>query len=80
LVSNIQPMPEFGGDAVVYFDPFSPEDFARQVMSIIDVPEYLEKLGRLAVKHAENFDWDKTARRTWQTIRELALVQVSNKK
>lgn len=73
LVSNIQPMPEFGGDAVVYFDPFSPEDFARQVMSIIDVPEELEKLGGIAAKHAERYDWDETARRTWQTIREMTL-------
>jgi len=75
LVSNVQPMPEFGGDAVVYFDPFDPEDFARQLLAIIDLPEELDRLGRLAAKQAEKYDWSETARRTWQAIRELALVQ-----
>jgi len=75
LVSNIQPMPEFGGDAVVYFDPFDPEDLARQLLAIIDLPEELDRLGRKAAKQAEKYDWGETARCTWQAIRDLALVQ-----
>lgn len=78
LVSSIQPMPEFGGDGVVYFDPFSPEDFVRQVMPIIDSPEELARLGLMAAKQAAKYDWGETARRTWQTIRELALAQEHN--
>ena len=72
LISNIQPMPEFGADAVVYFDPFSPEDFAKQVMLIIDAPEELKRLGQLAAKHAEKYNWDDTTRSTWQVIRDIA--------
>ena len=78
LVSNIQPMPEFGDNAVIYFDPFSPEDFARQVLLIIDLPEELNRLGRMAAKHAEKYNWDETARSTWHAIRELASVQERN--
>ncbi|WP_191965544.1 glycosyltransferase family 4 protein [Oryzomonas sagensis] len=73
LISGIQPMPEFGGEAAVYFDPFDPEDFARQIMSIIDAPEELDRLGRMVAKRAEKYDWKETAHRTWQAIRELAL-------
>lgn len=72
LVSNIQPMPEFGGEAVLYFDPFSPEDFASKVLSIIDNPDELNHLGQLAAKQAINFNWEETARATWLTIRAVA--------
>jgi glycosyltransferase involved in cell wall biosynthesis len=75
VVSNYQPMPEFGGDAAVYFDPFAPEDFARQVSAIIDVPTELDRLGRMTSEQAESYTWKETARRTWEAIRELALDQ-----
>lgn len=71
LISGIQPMPEFAGDAAIYFDPFDPEDFVRQLMSIIDLPEELSRLGQMAMKRAERYDWKGTALRTWQVIREL---------
>lgn len=75
LVSNVQPMPEFGGDAAIYFDPFDPENFAKQLLSIIDTPEELDRLGQMAAKRAEKYDWKETARLTWETIRELALAK-----
>lgn len=78
LVSNVEPMPEFGGDAVIYFDPLSPEDFAEKVMKMIDSPEELEKLGQKVAEQAEKFDWVETARSTWQTIRELSLEKERN--
>lgn len=71
LVSDVPPMPEFGGDAVVYFDPSSPNDFARQVMTIIDHPEEMARLGHLAVKQADKYDWSDTARCTWAAISQL---------
>jgi len=74
LVSNIPPMPEFGGDAVLYFDPASPGDFAKQIMSMIDRQEELDRLGRIAANQAQKYDWGETARRTWQAIRELDQV------
>src|SRR5690606_21915599 len=30
--SSIQPMPEFGSDAVIYFDPYASEDLASKVL------------------------------------------------
>jgi len=78
LVSNIQPMPEFGGNAVVYFNPFDPEDFCEQMLAIIDRPDELDLLGKMAAKRAEKYDWRKTARSTWQVIREIGHAQGTN--
>lgn len=72
LVSDIPPMPEFGGEAVVYFDPNSPDAFAKQMFSIIDRPEELGRLGELAATQARKYDWSVTAHQTWTAIRELA--------
>jgi glycosyltransferase involved in cell wall biosynthesis len=72
LVSNLPPMPEFGGDAVVYFDPASPDDFARQLAALIDRPAELERLGGLAAEQARQYDWNATARRTWSALGQLA--------
>ena len=72
LVSNIAPMPEFGAEAVCYFDPAAPEDFARRVGSVIDRPDELDRLGRLAARRAERYRWADTARSTWSAISDLA--------
>lgn len=78
LVSQMKPMPEFGGDAVVYFDPLSPDDFCKQLLAIIDSPEELDRLGRMAASRAEMYDWSETARRTWRAIRQVGLGHLSS--
>ena len=75
LVSNIQPMPEFGENAAIYFDPANPKDFARQAMSIIDFPEELNRLGHLASEQNQKYNWPETARRTWAAFWELHQAQ-----
>lgn len=71
LVSDRPPMPEFGGDAVIYFDPSSPEDFAEKLSSIIDDPNRLMELSKMARLQSLKYDWGETARQTWDAIRRL---------
>lgn len=71
LVSNKQPMPEFGRDAVVYFDPVSPEDLSKKILSIINQPMLLEELSRKAKDLSRQFDWQVTSRKTWEAIASL---------
>ena len=71
VVSNRQPMPEFGGDSVIYFDPSSPEDFAYQITSIIDDPLKIEELSKKARELSYLYDWRKTADKTWKAIEAL---------
>ncbi len=39
IVSNRPPMPEFGGNAAVYFDPTSPSDFAVKADMVLSKPK-----------------------------------------
>ncbi len=64
-------MPEFGGDAVVYFDPSSPQDFADKIASFIDDQSAMDTLALKASERAVIYDWKETAAQTWASLKEL---------
>jgi len=70
IVSNRQPMPEFGGDAVTYFNPSSPEDLALKLVSIIDDSVLMQNLSARARERSRQFCWKQTARMTWEAINQ----------
>jgi len=72
VCSNRPPMPEFGGDAVIYFDPASPEDLADKLMAIIDDDSERARLGSRAAERAGRYDWTIAGQATWEALRALA--------
>jgi glycosyltransferase involved in cell wall biosynthesis len=68
LASNRQPMPEFGGDAPLYFEPSSPEDLANKLLSVIDDPVRMAELSDKAARRSLLYDWDRAGRATWDLI------------
>ncbi len=71
LVSAKPPMPEFGGDAVLYFNPANPGDIAAKILEVIDDPQRQRQLGALAAERAGDFSWRETTRQTWAVIEAL---------
>jgi glycosyltransferase involved in cell wall biosynthesis len=71
LCSNRPPMPEFAGDAAVYFDPSSPIDLADKLASVLDNPARIHELSAKASERSLLYDWNLTARRTWGAITNL---------
>lgn len=71
LVSERQPMPEFGGAAPVYFDPGSPQSFAEAARALLDDPCAMEGRAAQARAQAERFDWERTAAATWEALTAL---------
>lgn len=60
FLSKHTSLPEVGGDAAWYFDNFEPE--AMQATFIKGLEEYAAKtMSAYIMKHAEQFDWKKTA-------------------
>lgn len=72
LCSNYQPMPEFGADAVQYFDPYEPAELARLLGATLDCPSTQVEWGHRASVRARAFSWHRTAARTWEALRVLA--------
>jgi glycosyltransferase involved in cell wall biosynthesis len=71
IVSESEPMPEFGGDAVVYFDPRSPLDLCEKMLGVIDNQTLMEKLGAQSAERARVYDWSFTASKTWAEMARL---------
>jgi glycosyltransferase involved in cell wall biosynthesis len=72
LASSRPPMPEFGGDGAIYFDPSSPDELALKLASVIDNPERLQEMSCRARERSLLYDWEQTARTTWDLIQKCA--------
>ena len=68
LCSNIEPMPEFGEDAVVYFDPYKPNTLVSKLKSIEKNDNQMEKFAKKAKLQALKFNWEKTIKETVQFL------------
>jgi len=71
LVSNRPPMPEFAGDAAIYFDPRDPKDLASKLSSLLDDSVMMTDLAQRALLRSELYDWQCTADATWKAIEDL---------
>jgi glycosyltransferase involved in cell wall biosynthesis len=69
--SRRPPMPEFGADAVEYFEPADDAELARLLLRLLREPELRARLGAAAERRSQRYDWDETARATWSAIRAL---------
>jgi glycosyltransferase involved in cell wall biosynthesis len=74
LCSSVDPMPEFGADAVMYFDPREPEQIAEALRNVLTTPDKAEELGRKAAARSQRYDWKLTAASTWRQILSLGTL------
>jgi len=72
LCSTDPPMPEFGGDAVLYFDATDPRQLRDRIASVIDDAERRERLGAAARERSRLYQVDESMRRTWDLLTSLA--------
>jgi glycosyltransferase involved in cell wall biosynthesis len=71
LSSSYPPMPDFAGEAAIYFDPYEPENLADKLSLILDDGALQQRMGRLALNKSREFDLQESAARTWQALRGL---------
>lgn len=58
LTSRIDPMPEFAGDAAVYFDPLSAADIAKKIKAALKDKGLIAKMKKSSVSCADKYSWD----------------------
>lgn len=68
FASSIEPMPEFGCDSVIYFDPYQPKDLAEKIIHFEADNTNLDKYSSLASEKSKEFDWQKTTNTTLNYI------------
>ena len=68
ISSRAASLPEVGGEAALYFDPFNVADIKEKIAAFISNPPLQEKLRQSGKIHAAQFTWIKTAKRTLELL------------
>jgi len=72
ICSNTTSLPEVGGHAVLYVDPFSVNQIRDAMIKIFQEKELREILIEKGFLQKEKFSWDKTAELLWGSIQICA--------
>lgn len=62
ITSNTSSMPEVGGNAAVYVDPFNVADISKKIYDTISDKNLQTTLKENGIKRAEAFSWNRSAR------------------
>ncbi len=71
VTSNISSMPEVGGNAAIYVDPFSVSSIKEGMIKVLDKEQfkgYCEK----GIEQAKKFSWDNSAEIIWRSIEKVS--------
>lgn len=71
LSGNKTALPEVGGDAVLYCDPFDINDIHQQLTKLIQDDKLRSELSVKGIERASVFSWDKAAVDTWEVIESV---------
>jgi len=71
VVSNMQPMPEFSKESVLYADPRNPGEIADKIGMFLEDKNLRTEYAKKTEKLAYEYDWNYSATKTWQSIISL---------
>ena len=71
-VSGTSCFPEVGGDAVIYFDPYAPEDMSRAIKAVIHDKELTDGLIRKGQQRLARFTLEDCMKKTMDVYKSLA--------
>jgi glycosyltransferase involved in cell wall biosynthesis len=68
LTSDTSSLPEVGGEAVAYADPYDVQEISGQLGSLLRSPERRAQLGALGRERAKEFSWERFAEITLEAL------------
>lgn len=71
ITSNVSSMPEVGGDAALYVDPYQMEDIKEKLDLVMNDRKLRQDLVKKGSARVKQFSWEKAARETTEVYREL---------
>ena len=74
ITSNISSMPEVGGDAVCYINPYDIGEIADAIQKLAEDDLYRRHLEALALVQAANFSYKKAAKETIEIYKKVGYM------
>lgn len=72
VTSNVSSMPEVAGKAALLVNPYSIEDIADSLNSIVFDSQLRQNLVSLGIRRAKEFDWEKSSKKLWGIVRDVS--------
>jgi glycosyltransferase involved in cell wall biosynthesis len=71
ITSNVTSMPEVGGDAVYYADPYSARSIADGMQTLASDEKLRNQLIGKGTEQLKKFSWDNTAEKLWESLEKV---------
>ena len=71
ITSNVSSMPEVGGDAAVYFNPYDENDMAAKIESVLNNEMLRKEMIAKGLQKVKEYSWEKCAKETLQIYKEV---------
>ena len=68
ITSNATSLPEIGGDAALFVNPYEVNEIKNTMLKLRNTPELQRQLIANGIKRKNNFSWDKSADLLWKSI------------
>ncbi len=72
LTADVSSMPEVGGNAAVYFNPYDIESMKNAIDRVLENSELRAHLSKLSIEREKLFSWEKCARQTLKLYHMVA--------
>lgn len=74
ITSNTTSMPEVGGDAAMYCDPYNHQSIADVMEKVYSNPQLREKMIIKGFEQNKKFNWEKSAEKLWNSIKKTVNI------
>jgi len=71
ITSNVSSLPEVGGKAVLYVDPYRVDEIAKVMKKVLVNQDLRKELQQKGLERAKKFSWEKTARETLKVLKQI---------
>jgi glycosyltransferase involved in cell wall biosynthesis len=71
ITSNVSSLPEVGGDAVVYCNPYDVEDIKEKIEMVLNDEKLQQEMIQKGLQRAKEFTWEKSAKEHLEVFEEV---------
>jgi len=71
ITSNVSSLPEVGGDAALYVNPYDTNSFTNEIRKLIRSSNLRNKLIEKGIKRAKLFSWENTAKKYLEVFENI---------
>lgn len=75
LSGNQTSLPEVGGDAVLYCNPFDVSDISEKMKELAHSELLQETLRRKGLERSKLFSWDTASEKAWSIIKDVRVIE-----